>query len=158
MDFSIIPKEMSLDAWHVWFLIAIVLFIAEIFTPGFFLACLGIAAIVSGIVDLLGGSLVLQFLFYCITTLVVLVGMRPFFVRFFREYGESFPTNYKALIGKLGIVEEAIDRRTHDGRVKVGGESWRAVSHSAPVLPKGASVRVLAIDGNKLVVESLKDH
>ena len=148
-------KESRLDAWHVWFFVAIALFIAEIFTPGFFLACLGFAALVAGTVDLLGGNLIVQFLSICITTFVVLVGIRPFLIQFLNTRKETYPTNYQALIGKIGCVEETIDNREHKGRVNVNGESWRGVSTSVPVIPVGTSVKVLAVDGNKLVVDLL---
>ena len=144
-----------MDAWHVWFFIAIALFIAEIFTTDFYLACLGFATLVAGTVDLLGGNLIIQFLFFCITTLVVLFGIRPFLVQFFKARKDTYPTNYNALIGKIACVEETIDNREHKGRVNVGGESWRSISNSVPVIPIGTSVKVLAIDGNKLVVELL---
>lgn len=141
-----------MQAWHIWFFIATILFIAEIFTPEFFLTCIGISALVAGIVDLFGGSIVLQFLFFSITMLIVLVTLRPILIRFFKTRRKSFATNCEALIGKSATVEETIDNNKQRGRVKVGAESWRGVSISVPVIPIGTVVKVLDVDGNKLVV------
>ena len=147
-----------MDAWNIWFIVAIALFIAEIFTPGFFLACLGISAFVSGVVDLIGGGAIAQFVFFCLTTLLVLIALRPLLVRFFGSHQSIIKTNYRALAGKVAVVEITIDGREDRGRVKIGGESWRAVAKfSSAVIPVGAMVKVLDVDGNKVVVEPFKE-
>ena len=146
-----------MDAWNIWFIIAIALFIAEIFTSGFFLACLGIAAFVSGIVDLLGGDAIAQFVCFCASTLVVLVALRPLLLRFIGTHKTGFKTNYHALEGKIVRVEETIDARVSKGRVKIGGDSWRAVANSPDIIiPVGVEVVVLRVEGNKVVVEPIK--
>ena len=126
--------------------------------PGFFLACLGIAALVSGIVDLIGGNTILQFILFCLTTIVVMAALRPLLVRFFGTHRPIIKTNYEALVGKTAVVEETIDVRENKGRIKIGGDSWRAVPQPGNlIIPVGAMVTVLAIDGNKLIVGLLKE-
>jgi len=41
--------------WLIWFLLAIGLFVGEMFTAGFWLACLAVGAAVAGIVGLIPG-------------------------------------------------------------------------------------------------------
>ena len=42
-----------MNIWLIWLLIAVIMFILEIFTPGFFAACLGIAAAINSIIILI---------------------------------------------------------------------------------------------------------
>ena len=53
-----------------------------------------------------------------------------------------------ALIGRTGVVEVAIERGR--GRVRVGGVSWPAEGQD---LAEGSRVRVMRVDGNRLIVQ-----
>ena len=61
-------------------------------------------------------------------------------------------TNVYALIGKTGIVTKTIPQ---DGRgeVKMGGEYWVAISQENIQIIQDEKIEVLAIDGNKLIVQ-----
>lgn len=142
-----------MSAWHIWLIIAIALTIAEIFTPGFFLACLALAALFAAIMALLGAGLLLQILGFIIATIVILATIRPVLLRLLGSRSEPFPTNYRALIGKRVVVEETIDSRQFTGRVRIGGDSWRCICPTVPVVSKGTLVKVLDVEGNKLIVK-----
>lgn len=90
--------------WHVWVIVGILFFIGEIFTPGFFLACLGIACLGSGIASAFGLGIGSQVLVFSITTLAVFFGIRPFFLKYLHSPGTKVETNVKALVGKTGLV------------------------------------------------------
>jgi len=55
-----------------------------------------------------------------------------------------------ALVGCEGVTEEALTPR---GRVRLGGETWRAISATGAALEPGTAVRVLAVRGLELQVE-----
>jgi membrane protein implicated in regulation of membrane protease activity len=59
-------------------------------------------------------------------------------------------TNIDRLIGLTAITLEEVDDQR--GQVKVEGEAWSARSGSGEKLLAGIKVRVLRVDGNKLVV------
>ena len=145
-----------MQGWHIWLIIAIVLFIAETFTPGFFLACLGVAALGSSLVSYLGMHIDGQIIVFCVTTLIVFLGIRPFFLKYLRSPGPRIETNVYGLIGKTAMVEETIDPRLGKGWVKVGGESWRGISANGTIIPTGTTVRILRVDGTKLFVEPVE--
>src|SRR5437667_145604 len=44
-----------MEDWLLWFLLAIALFVGEMFTAGFWLACLAVGAAVAGVVGLIPG-------------------------------------------------------------------------------------------------------
>ena len=60
------------------------------------------------------------------------------------------------LIGLTGIVTTTIDPDDTDrrGRVTAHGEIWGATSQNGSALPAGTHVRIVAVSGTKVIVES----
>jgi len=140
--------------WHGWIIAALLLFIAEMFVPGFWLACVAIGSLLAGIVALLPIGLPLQVVTFAVTTLASFIGIRPFLIRHFQLGQDSgLRTNVDALLGKTGRVTERIDPDSHRGRVIVDGEDWRGASLDNVVLEPGTRITVIQVDGTTLVVE-----
>jgi inner membrane protein len=59
------------------------------------------------------------------------------------------------LIGLEGLVTTTVDPDDTDrrGRVTTHGEVWGALSHDGRVLPAGTHVRIVAVNGTRVVVE-----
>lgn len=62
-------------------------------------------------------------------------------------------TNVDALLEKTGLVTERIDGLAGTGRVKVGGEDWRADAVDDSTIETGSRVRVVRIEGITLKVQ-----
>jgi len=146
---------MNLEVWHIWVIAAIVLFIAEIFTPGFLLACFGVACLATGLVSFLDLGVKVQIITFSISTLVVFFGIRPFVLKYFYSSTGELKTNVDALVGKTGLVSERIDPSTDKGRVTIGGEDWRGLSIDESVIEAGEKIIVVRVDGTKLFVKPL---
>jgi len=143
-----------LSAWQIWIIAAALLLVAEMFTTGFWLACVAIGALVAAGVALLPFGLIPQVIAFAAAAVTSLVGVRPALTRRFLHTPGSVRTNVDALLGKSGIVTEPFDPVTGLGRVKVEGESWRgALLEGQRALPPGARVVVVQVDGNTVVVE-----
>ena len=54
---------------------------------------------------------------------------------------------------RVGVVTDPIDNDLSAGRARVGGLDWSARSSDGADIPAGEKIRVLAIDGVKLIVE-----
>jgi membrane protein implicated in regulation of membrane protease activity len=126
-----------------WILLAIVAAILEIVSPLFgFLFVTGAAFVAAG-TAILGLSLTVQLVLFVIVLLLSLVLLRP---RLLVILGtQSVPSRTESLIGKIGLVTEAIDPILGSGRVTVGGEDWAA--RSLTPLPVGTRVHVTGADG-----------
>ena len=137
--------------WH-WWLFAIVLIIAEVFSAGAFFIWMGIAAIITGIVLLVMPELSwqAQFILFAIFSIIAILVGRSFFNR--NEINTEDPTaldgQHDSLLGKTFTVEQAIINGS--GRIKVGESTWKA---SGPDCKVGSPVRVVAIEGAELIVE-----
>lgn len=144
-----------MESWVVWVLGAILLFILEVFVPGFFLACLGVGCLFTGLTAFFRVGVTVQLSIFAIVTLLSLFGIRPFFLKCIYKDKEENWTNTEALIGKTGVVTEEIDPVSRQGRVKVGGEDWKGVSIDGQPLAPGVQVTVERIEGNKVLVRSI---
>ena len=64
-----------------------------------------------------------------------------------------WPTQLLIFVIVAGVLLQAIDNDLATGRVKVNGLDWSARSSNADAIAENTRVRVLAIDGVKLIVE-----
>jgi membrane protein implicated in regulation of membrane protease activity len=142
-----------MEDWLIWFLAAIALLVSEMFTAGFWLACLAVGATVAGLLGLVPGmGFAAQGIAFAVSSLVSMVGLRPKLMQYFQlGPGTDLRTGVDALLGKTGIVTERIGPGT--GRVKVDGEDWRGASSDAEVLEPGTKVTIIQVDGTTLMVE-----
>lgn len=141
------------DPGWLWLIGGVLLLIAEIIAPGFFLVFIGAAAIATGAFTLLFslGTVPELALFAVYSILAVVVGRR--FYSSWSEASSDPLLNDRAgrLVGKLVTVVVAVDE--HDGRVRVGDGEWSARGGPAKV---GDRVRITGVDGNCLNVEPVR--
>ena len=68
-------------------------------------------------------------------------------------------TNADRVIGTTGLVTETIDNMEGKGQVNLSGQVWSARSSQADgVIPAGQEVRVLQIQGVKVIVTPVSDQ
>jgi membrane protein implicated in regulation of membrane protease activity len=135
----------GLDPGWLWAIAGVLLLIAEVIAPGFFLAFIGAAALATGLFTILFGlGLPAQIGLFAIYSAV-------FVLIFKRWYGEPdgpaadplLNDRAARIIGRVVTVVEAID--DHGGRVRVGDSEWSARGGPAA---HGDKFRVTSIDGN----------
>ena len=143
--------------WHLWVIAAVVLFIAEVFTPGFVVACFGAACLLSGIAAALNLGPNVQIIVFCISSAVSFVAIRPLMKKYLWRSDPGTKTNVNALVGKTGLVTEKIVPLTSQGRVVVGGEDWRGASVDETEIEAGMKIIVTDIDGTKLIVKPVQN-
>jgi membrane protein implicated in regulation of membrane protease activity len=148
--------DMDFFQWHWWAGLAILLFIAEIFAPGFWLFCLGVGCLGGSLAAALDLSSNVQLLIFSIVTLVAFLTIRPLLMKRMWK-APTVPTNADALVGQRGRVTQDFEPGLRLGRVAVGGDDWRAESISDTALRTGDLVEVLRVDSNTLVVRPLND-
>lgn len=83
-------------------------------------------------------------------SLVAFLALRPFSLRISRGLPGQFGVD--RLVGKTGLVIEAVDWRENSGRVRVSQEEWPARAVDQAVLPRGTTVIVTRVEGNHLYV------
>jgi membrane protein implicated in regulation of membrane protease activity len=148
---------MDFFQWHWWAGLAIVLFIAEIFIPGFFLVCLGIGCVGGSLLAGLGLGAGAQLLAFSVFSLISFFTIRPLLMkRMFKD--NDVRTNMEALVGQVGKVTQDFDPGLRLGRVAVGGDDWRAESTSDHPLRIGDLVKIMRVDSNTVIVKPHHNH
>ena len=144
--------------WHIWLIIAGVCFIIEMATVGFFVFWFGIGALLAMIVSIfVPSNLVMQCSVFVITSVILLLATKPLVDKFTKK-DKKVEMNSTSNIGKIGIVTQDINPIEGIGLVKVSGEIWSAKTTNGEKIEKGSEVRVIKIDGVKLVVEPVKEE
>ena len=95
----------------------------------------------------------LQVLVFLTVSIVLLVLLWPLARKHFKP--KLTATNTDALIGRICTVTEQIDP-LEGGRVKLGDVTWRARTENGTGIPAGKQVKVLKIQGAKVIVEEVK--
>lgn len=144
----------SVGMHYVWWIVALVLIAAEILLPGYFLLWIGIGAAVTGLLMLVLPDL-------SVLTQAIAFGVFAFlscaaywyWVRprmYAREPGDArLNRRGEQNIGQHYVLAEAIVNGR--GRARVGDTLWTV---SGPDLPVGATVEVIAVEGNTLLVKA----
>lgn len=147
---------MGFEYWHIWIILAILLFIIEIFTATFLTACLAIGCLLAGIFSYLNFEINTQLLVFSIGTLLAFFGIRPFMLKYVHSSDENVKTNADAIKGKIGFVAEIIDNSKGTGRVTINGDNWRAETLEGEILKVGERVCVVDLRSTILIVKSMK--
>ena len=88
----------NLFVW-IWAALALIFFIAEIFTAGFFLVCFGIGAVAAVILAVLNFDVIWQLVAFIAVSLVALAFLRPMAMRMAytcRQSGRHRPRDWQA--------------------------------------------------------------
>src|SRR3989442_1148390 len=94
--------------WQVWLVASLLLFVAEMLAPGFWLLSVAVGCLVAGVVSLVVPGAVVPALSFAAGTLLSLVGIRPFLLRHLHPRGTEIRTNIGALIVPAVIALVAI--------------------------------------------------
>jgi len=140
------------DVWFwVWAVAAVVLFVGEIFTAGFFLLPFGVGATVAAVIAFLDFSTGVQWAAFILVSTVAFISLRRLADRLTHEPPEK--TGSDRLIGKVGSVIEDLTPHSPAGQVRIDREEWRAeVPGSEEIIPVGTRVTVERVEGTHLVV------
>ena len=140
----------NLEPGWLWMIGGILLLIAEIIAPGFFLVFIGVAALATGAFTLLFDMpLAFQLILFTIYALVaVMIGRKVYANQAADSSDPLLNDRVARMVGKSVTVITAIDE--HSGRVRVGDSEWSA--RGGPGRP-GERVRITGVDGNCLLVE-----
>ena len=130
----------------------VVLLVIEIITLGLSTIWFAGGALAAFIAALLGADLYLEIILFLAVSLVLLLFTRPVVMRYLNA--NKTATNVDSLIGEQAIVTKPINNLLGQGEVMVGGTPWSARSaEENGAIEKDAIVRVLKVDGVKLIVE-----
>lgn len=142
----------ELGLWN-WFVFGLALLILELLAPGFFFIWFGLAALVTGGIALLLGSVIgfgwqWQIVVFLVLAVFFVLSGRRFFGSSDRQDEPLLNQRGEQLIGQRATLDEAIVNGR--GRIRINDTTWRV---KGPDLPAGTEVHVTAFDPVTLEIE-----
>ncbi len=137
-----------------WAGVFVMFVIAEIITVQLVSIWLAVGAFVTMLVTCFTDSISFTgqlFLFIFVSSVLLTVTFP--LIKKYRRKG-YIPTNSELDAGKQAVVIEEINTAKGTGRATLDGVDWKAVSDS--VIPAESIVRVISVDGAKLIVELME--
>lgn len=137
--------------YWIWWILAAVLMMLEIFAPGAFMIWIGLAAGLTGIFALLlpGAGIGFELLFFAVFSVALAVMGRRY------VQGRQKATDHPNLnvrgaqyVGRSVVVIQEI--KNGKGKVKVGDTEWIATGSDAKV---GETVKIIGVEGTALQVK-----
>ena len=142
---------MDLDMVIVWAIVIAVALLIEFVTYEFYSTWFAGGGLIAMILASVDVSLEWQIIVFVVSSLALLLSMRPFVKRFIRT--ESVPTNADSNIGKVVKLASAIVEGK--GTIKISDVVWTAVC--AEPLEAGVKVVITEISGNKYIVKKAEE-
>jgi inner membrane protein len=153
-SFSDIITAVVTMTWWYWMLLGLVLAAIEIATPGgFFVAFFALAALIVGVLELVGlleADAVQWALFSALSVASLLFFRRPLVTWMRRTDG---PDAVDTLVGELVLPAAPISAGEH-GRAELRGALWNVRNVDAAGLSPGERCRVVAVRGLELDIRS----
>lgn len=135
----------------IWLSLAIVLGMIEGMTAGLVSLWFAGGAVVAFIAALLGAKFILQIVVFVVVSAILLASMRSLAKK--KLMFETIATNADRILGRLAVVSEPINNLNATGAVRIDGVEWTARCKDDKTINAGETVKILQIDGVKVVVE-----
>ena len=139
-----------------WLAALIVLILVEAATVGLVSLWFALGALAALLTSFWVNSIWVQLGVFLAVSLVTLLVIRPLARRYITP--RQVATNADRAVGAEGIVTQAIDNLKASGQVSVQGSVWTARAQGDVFIPAGTTVKVLRIEGVKLIVSPVREE
>ena len=136
---------------YLWIALMVVFIVVEGLTVQLVSTWFAVGALGALITNLCGATTGWQIAVFFIVSIICLIITKPIVKKLTSKHIQ--PTNADRCIGQEAIVIEKIDNISGKGQVKVKGAVWTARSVDGQIIDKDERVKILSIDGVKLIVE-----
>ena len=134
----------------LWLTALIALVVLEAATVGLVSLWFALGSLAALITSFFIHNIWVQFGVFLAVSLGSLLVIRPLARRYVNP--RQVATNADRAVGAEGMVTETIDNLKATGQVSVKGAVWTARTEDETVVPVGTTIRVLRIEGVKLIV------
>lgn len=138
-------------ATTIWIAAIIIFGVAEAATAGLTSIWFVLGSVAGLIAAVCGGPVWLQVGLFFAVSIAALAFTRPLVVRLMKK--DIRPTNADRVLNSVGRVTERIDNALPSGAVYIDGKTWTARSADGEVIEPDAAVRILRMEGVKLIVQ-----
>ena len=136
---------------YLWIALMVVFIVVEGLTVQLVSTWFAVGALGALVANLCGAGTGWQIAVFFTVSIICLIITKPLVKKLTSKNIQ--PTNADRCIGQQAIVIERIDNIAGKGQVNVKGAVWTARSSDGRIVNEGEQVKILSIDGVKLIVE-----
>jgi len=134
-----------------WIILTIILALIELLTMGLSTIWFAIGCLCACFMAMLGFSLGIQVVVFFIVSILTLVLVRPFSLKYLNN--RITKTNIDSMIGRKVIVNKEVNNIKETGSANIDGTTWNLRSLSGEDIAAGETVVISKVEGNRLIVE-----
>ena len=143
-----------MQIWTIWLILAGFFLILEVFTEGFLVCWIGVAALCAMAFSFLfPEKFVMQVAIFTIISIILILSTRKFSKKMSEK--DNTPTNVYTILGKKAVVSQSIDNIKGQGQIKIDGDVWSARNENDEIISDGETVEIVRIDGVKAIVKKI---
>ena len=135
----------------LWIAAIVVFGVVEAVTAGLVSIWFVLGGVAGLIAAVCSAPIWLQVALFFAVSIAALAFTRPLVVKLMKK--DIKPTNADRVLGAVGRVTERIDNALPSGAVYIDGKTWTARSADGEVIEPDAAVRILRMEGVKLIVQ-----
>lgn len=140
----------------IWIALIIIFLLVEMVTVGLTTIWLAGGALVAFLLSIVHAPLAIQIVAFLVVSFVLIYFTRPWATKYINS--RRTKTNADSLIGQVVKVTKEINNSELKGKVLANGIDWSARSaDDQKKIEAGKMVKVLRIEGVKLIVEPMED-
>lgn len=137
-----------------WIVLSIAAIVIDMLTSAFLFVWFAIGGVSAIIANILGYEMFTQIVLFGVVSLITIAIGYPWSKRTFKDSIKRTPLMEETYIGKEFIATEDIYEYT---RFKVEGIYWTGYNKGNRI-SKGSKFKVIGIDGNKLLIEGIREE
>ena len=134
-----------------WVILAIALFIGEVFTFDFSLSCFGLGCLLAALISWLGLSIYWQVAGLSAAIAVLFFTLRPLILKSLNKKAAGYKSNADALIGAKAVVSDVSAEDKRRAQARFDGDVWPVICDKE--LEEGQIVVVESVEGITLKVK-----
>ena len=138
----------------VWLALLLFFAVAEAATIALVSIWFAAGALAALLATIFTNDIWIQILLFVVVSAVTMAVVRPLARKYVLPH--RVPTNADRVIGREGVITQAVDNLAPAGVVVVAGMAWTARADSGENIPEGTVVTVKRIEGVKLFVAPAK--
>ncbi|EDS77767.1 nodulation efficiency protein D [Clostridium botulinum C str. Eklund] len=136
----------------LWIIISIVAFLIDISTSSFLFIWFTIGGVIATILSLMEFSFTVQIITFIIISIVLMLICYPIIRRTIKKTVPITETMEQEYIGDEFVIEKDVEDKAI---IKYNGIYWTVKSVEGKI-EKGSKVKIVAIEGNKLLIKKFK--
>lgn len=136
----------------IWCIVIGASVVIDIMTSAMIFVWFGFGALGSLIAYVLGASIAIQIIIFCILSVIGFMIGYPFAKKVIKRDIKKINTMEENYIGKEFIAEEDIENKGH---IKISGSYWTVINNG-DIIRKGQKCKITGIKGTKLMVSALE--